>query len=274
MALASPFGLHPLAVEDALHRQSRPKLDLYPEGPFFVWLTPHLEETGVLRLDEADFFMYSGVLVTLHGNTSEAFDEVASEAGDLLRNGVDWVLHALLDRLVDSMLPIADAVGDRLEDVEDRMLAEPTKNDLEELYMLRRQLLALHRVVAPERDMIRTLSREREYVSEEVFRYFDDVVDHLMHAEESLETYREIGSAVMDIYLSAQSNRLNEIMKVLTVVTVVLGALTAISGIYGMNLLGGMWPPPDAKWSFGVVMGAMLFTAFVMSLYFRRKKWW
>lgn len=273
-ALAAPLGLHPLAVEDSLHRQSRPKLDLYPEGPFFTWLTPHLSESGVLSTDELDVFLYNRALVTAHDGVIEAIDEVASDAATLLPRGTDWILHGILDRLVDSVLPIADAVGDRLEDVEDRMLAEPSRHDLEELYALRRHLLALHRIVSPQRDMIRTLSRERQFVSEEVFRYFDDVVDHLLHVEESLETYRDIGSAVMDIYLSAQSNRLNEIMKVLTVVTVLIGAMTLVSGIYGMNLLEGMWPPPGASWSFPAIMAFMAVLGAAMAALFRRMKWW
>lgn len=272
--IAVPLGLHPLAVEDTLHRQSRPKLDLYPEGPFLVWLTPHLNDQGELTVEELDVFIGPTTLVTIHDGVVEAIDEVVHDASRLLSKGIDWVLHGILDRLVDSMLPIADAVGDMLEDVEDRMLSEPTPADLERLYRLRRQLLALHRIVSPERDIVLTLSRERDHISEDVYRYFNDVVDHLMRVEESLETYRDIGSAVMDIYLSAQSNRLNEIMKVLTVVTVLIGALTLISGIYGMNLLGGMWPPPEARWAFPSAMLAMAVVALIMAIYFRRKNWW
>ncbi|MDZ4169466.1 MAG: magnesium/cobalt transporter CorA [Coriobacteriia bacterium] len=272
--VGAPFGLHPLAVEDSLHPQRRPKLDLYPEGPFLTWLTAHSGEDGRLRIDELDVFCGPTYLVTLHDGVVEAIDEVARDAQRLMSKGPDWVLHGILDRLVDSMLPVADGIGDRLEDVEDRMLANPTPADLEELYSLRRQLLVLHRIVSPQRDMVRALTRERDHVSEEAYRYFDDVVDHLVHIEESLETYRDIGSAVMDIYLSAQSNRLNEVMKVLTVVTVLIGALTLLSGIYGMNLLGGMWPPPMEPWAFPAAMGAMLVLAGMMAVYFRRKNWW
>lgn len=273
-ALAAPLGLHPLAVEDSLHHQRRPKLDLYPEGPFFTWLTPHLSDEDNLTNEELDVFLYERFLVTTHDGVIEEIDEVASDAAALLPRGTDWILHGILDRLVDSVVPIADAIGDRLEDVEDRMLAQPTKHDLEELYELRRSLLSLHKIISPQRDMIRTLSRERSFVSEEAFRYFDDIVDHLLHVEESLETYRDIGSAVMDIFLTAQSNRLNEVMKVLTVVTVLIGAMTLVSGIYGMNLLEGMWPPPNAPWSFGAVMALMAAIGAVMALIFRRMKWW
>lgn len=272
--LEAPLGLHPLAVEDALHRQPRPKLDLYPEGPFLVWLTPHLTGNEVVVLRELDVFLGEGHLVTSHEGSVEAIDAVCTDIDRLMRLGPAWILHAIIDRLVDSLLPVVDGVGDQFEIVEDSMLDEPDREDLERLYALRRQLLVLHRTVAPERDIIRAIAREPQLVSADAYRYFDDIVDHLAHAEDSLESYRDIGSAVMDIYLSAQSNRLNEIMKVLTVVTVVIGALTLISGIYGMNLLGGMWPPPTAWWAFPSMVVVMIAVAAVMVAFFRRKKWW
>ena len=108
---------------------------------------------------------------------------------------------------------------------------------------MRRQLVQLHRIVAPERDTLRGLARERNFVSEEAYRYFQDVADHLARVEDSIETYRDVGAAAMDIYLSAQNNRMNEIMKQLTVVATIFMPLTLISGIYGMNVIKGMWPP-------------------------------
>jgi len=275
-AIAAPVGLHPLAVEDALDEQRRPKLDLYPEGPFLVWITPHMTANEKdITLTEIDVFLGAKALVTVHEGVSEEIDEVFGDGERTFRRGGDWVLHAILDRSVDSLLPVTDSIGDAIEDVEDRMLRpNPDRRDMERLHSLRRQLLVLHRIVAPERDIIRALARERDFVSEEAYRYFDDVVDHLLRVEDALETYRDVASAVMDIYLSAQSNRLNEIMKVLTVVTVVLGAVTAISGIYGMNVVRGMWPPVSEVWSFPAVVAAMLGVAVAMSMYFRRKNWW
>lgn len=273
-ALSGPFGIHPLAVEDALHHQPRPKLDLYPEGPFLVWLIPAPADSEAISVKEVDFVLCDTSLVTSHFGAIEAIDEVENDAEHLMHQGRDWVLHAIIDRLTDTLLPVADGMGDRLEEVEDRMLSKTNRKDLDELYRLRRQLLQVHRVVSPQRDIVRTLARERSIVSEEAFRYFDDVVDHLSHAEEALETYRDIGSAVMDIYLSAQSNRLNEVMKVLTVVTVLIGAATLISGIYGMNLLGGMWPPPDSPWGFWAVMGSMAVIAAALSYLFHKMEWW
>ena len=113
----------------------------------------------------------------------------------------------------------------------------------------------LHRIVAPERDVIRGVARERDVVSDDAYRYFQDVGDHLSRVQDSIETYQDVAASVMDVYLSAQNNRMNEIMKQLTVVATIFMPLTLLSGIYGMNLLRGMWPPPEAWWSFSLVVG-------------------
>lgn len=272
--ISIPLGLHPLAVEDSYKPQARPKLDLYPEGSFLVWLGPRLESDGSIAHDELDCYLSAGHLVTIHRGRAAAIDALMEDALRAMPQGPDWVLHGILDRMVDSLMPVVDAIGDRIESVEDRMLDDPRHADLEELYLIRRQLLLMHRSITPQRDMVRALARERDFVSEDAYRYFDDVVDHLTYVEQALDTYREVVSAVMDIYLSAQSNRLNEVMKVLTVVTVILGAATLISGIYGMNLIGGMWPSPSDPWGFGAAILSMLAVGTAMSVYFRRKNWW
>ena len=142
------------------------------------------------------------------------------------------------------------------------------------LHRIRRQLLQLHEIVAPERDVIRGVGRERDVVSDDAYRYFQDVGDHLSRVQDSIETYQDVAASVMDVYLSAQNNRMNEIMKQLTVVATIFMPLTLLSGIYGMNLIRGMWPPPESQWSFLAVVGLMVVIAAGMAVYFRKKNWW
>jgi magnesium transporter len=272
--LAREFGLHPLLVEDALHRQHRPKLDTFADGAFLAWLTPvRCVGDGIESL-ELDVFIGPEYLITVREDHSEAISDVVAEAERVMALGPDWLLHAIIDRLVDSVLPIADGLGDDLDDVEDALLGAPKPENLRSLYTIRRQLVQLHRIVAPERDILRGLARERGIVGEEAYRYFQDVADHLARVEDSIETYRDVGAAAMDIYLSAQSNRMNEIMKQLTVVATIVMPLTLISGIYGMNVIRCMWPPVSAVWSFWAVVVSMVAIAIGMALYFRRKNWW
>jgi magnesium transporter len=200
---------------------------------------------------------------------------VAKEIGRALAGGPDWTLHAIIDRLVDSALPLVDEMGDELNAIEDSMLDEnPRTEDLKRLHQVRRQLVRMHKVFAPERDVLRALARERDIVSEEAYRYFLDVGDHVARVLDSVETYQDVGASVMDVYLSAQNNRMNDIMKQLTVVATIFMPLTLISGIYGMNVTKGMWPPIGAAWSFALVILSMLTIGAAMALFFRRKKWW
>jgi len=273
--LAKTFDLHPLAVEDLAHPQTRAKLDIYPESLYFAWLTPRRREGDGVVVDEMDVVLGQKYLITVHENAIPAIEQIAKEAGMTLRSGADWTLHAIIDLQVDTTMPLVDDIGEELNTIEDAMLeTSPRQEDLRDLHQVRRQLVRLHRIVAPERDVLHSLARERDVVSEEAYRYFLDVGDHVARVLDSIETYQDVGASVMDVYLSAQNNRMNEIMKQLTVVATIFMPLTLMSGIYGMNLLVGMWPAPLGRWSFAIVVGGMFAIALSMALYFRKKRWW
>lgn len=273
-AVAKEFGLHPLAVEDCLHYPQRPKLESYGDSAFLIWIVPEGRAGDGLDLNELDAFLGERWLVTVHREPLDAVERVASEAQAHLSRGVDWVLHALLDLTVDKVFPLLDEVADRLEEIEDRMLERADPADLEALLGSKRLLIRIHKAIVPERDILRELVREEALVSPEAYRYFQDVADHLARVEDGVETYREVASGAMDVYLSSVNNRMNEIMKQLTVVATIFMPLTLISGIYGMNVVAGMWPPVQAAWSFAAICAAMAAIAVVMALYFRRKNWW
>jgi len=273
-AIKERFDLHPLAVEDSSHPQIRAKVDIYPTGLFLVWITPMRLDVDTVTSQELDVFIGRDYLVTLHEQPCNAIVSVASDPARTLKGGPDWTVHAVIDQLVDSDLPLVDSAGEELESVEERMLEVPRQEDLVSLQRIRRQLLRLHRIVSPERDVIRGVARERDIVSEDAYRYFGDVGDHLARVQDSIEIYQDVAASVMDVYLSAQNNRMNEIMKQLTVVATIFMPLTLLSGIYGMNLLEGMWPRPLGYWSFAIVVGSMMVIAASMAVYFRKKKWW
>ncbi len=270
--IASVFGLHPLAVEDTLHFPQRPKIDAYDGTLFLIWIAPTEVIDDDVRMQEIDAFMTRQALVTVHREPCPSIDRVAEEPQLYMTRGTDWTLHAIIDRLTDSAFPLVDAIGGRLEDIEDVMLEEASHEHLEELHRLRRVLLTVHRAMGPERDVLRELARQRDLVSEEAYHYFTDVGDHLARVEDALDTYREVASSAMDIYLSSVSNRTNAIMKQLTVVATIFMPLTLISGIYGMNFRY----LPELQWRygyFGVLVGMSGIVA-VMLLFFKRRGWW
>jgi magnesium transporter len=269
--VASTFGLHPLAVEDVLKDGQRPKLDSYDCGPFIVWIVPD-ESEGRIRSTEIDIFLGKESIVTCHSKPVLALDQVAADVAGPLRKGSCWVLHAIVDHAVDELLPIIDRVGDEVDTLEDRIMRLARKEDLQRLQYARRRLRAAHRVLGPERDVLRGLVREEAFVTVEAYRYFQDVGDHLARAEDALETVRDIASGAMDIYLSAVSNNLNVVMKRLTVVATIFMPGTLIAGVYGMNFQH----MPELAWRYGYLWawGLIVLITGSMLYYFKRSDWW
>ena len=269
------FDLHPLEIEDVLHLQHRPKIDLLPEKIFVSWLTPRCDSGGACAEPlELDIIIGRDFLITAHNEHIPALEKLGTDNGEGLSRGPDWAVHRVIDELVDTALPMVDAIGEQLDDLEDAMVRELDPEQLTKLHHLRRDLIHLHRIVSPERDIVRALARERDVVSQDAYRYFLDVGDHLARVEDAIETYRDVASSVMDIYLSVQNNRMNDIMKQLAVVATIFMPLTLISGIYGMNVIVGMWPPVTKVWSFWAVLIGMVGIGIGMLWYFRRKRWW
>jgi len=270
-AVSARVPLPPLAIEDCLHFPQRPKIEANDGSLFMVWIAPCLRDDR-FEASELDVFLGDRWLITVHHEPLAAIDAVALEAHTHLGLGPDWLLHAVIDRVVDDVFPVVDEVADRLDRLQDEMLERADRSQLEELYDTRRDLLHMHKTVAPERDMLRALVREREVVSAEAYRYFQDVADHLARVEDSIDTYREVAAAAMDIYLSAQSNRMNAIMKQLTIVATIFMPLTLITGVYGMNFKY----LPELGWRYGYfgVLVAMVLIAAGMLAFFKSRDWW
>lgn len=271
-AVRDRFGLHPLAIEDCLHFPQRVKVDLYPDLLFMVWAFPDHVGIGKQSI-ECDIFLGKGFLITSHREPIVPIDQVAADAECALESGPDWTLHALLDRGVDGLFPELDSFSDRLNTVEDALLADPDEQDLQALYGIKRELITAYRIVAAERDALRSIARREQLISSDAYMYFQDVGDHLERVVEGIETYREVSSGAVDIYLSAVNNRLNDVMKRLTLVATIFMPLSFITGVFGMNLTRGMWPSPESVWSFAAVNLFMLTVALLMIAYFRRKRW-
>ncbi len=270
--LAAIFDLHPLAVEDCLHFPQRPKVDAYDQAVFLVWLVPGSVDDSGLQTYELDIFLGRDFLITSRREDVDALDDVAARAAGTMARGVAWLLHAILDRAVDDVFPVIEGISDELGRLEDAMLDGAKPEHLHRLHRAKRTLLALHRIVVPERDVIRGLARLESYVDEQAYLYFQDVGDHLARMIESVETFRDVASGTMDIYLSAQSNRMNEIMKQLTVIATIFMPLTLITGVYGMNF--HYMPELTWRWGYFAVLGVMSAIAAGMVWYFRRRDWW
>jgi magnesium transporter len=259
-------------VEDCLHWPQRPKYDVYPEVTFLIWLLPRYTVGNGVESAELDVFLGREHLVTVHAEPLQAIDLVADSVGEYLPRGVEWTLHTILDLAVDDALPIAEQLSDELEELEDAMLENARPEHLERLHSARRAIVQLHKIVTPEREIVRGLARLEAFVAPEAYMYFQDIGDHLARVADSVDTYRDVASSAMDLYLSAVSNRMNAVMKQLTVIATIFMPLTLISGIYGMNFDH----MPELAWRYGYfgILGSMVAITVGMLYVFKRRGWW
>ncbi|MDO8616594.1 MAG: magnesium/cobalt transporter CorA [Dehalococcoidia bacterium] len=278
--LTDVFSFHPLTIEDCVSPHLDPaKIDDHGEYIFIVVqaLAGYVPDEE-LEAFEVDFYLGSNYVVSCHQQPATAiehFRERVRRDEGLLSHGADWLLHGLLDALVDEYLPIVDAVDDTIDQIEEKVLHRPETRLLEQVMMVKRNALRLRRATTPQRDIMNRLSRGEypKLIREETAIYYRDVYDHLVRIEYLVEALRDLADGALQTYLSVVSNRLNQVMKVLTVAVVPLTVGTLISGIYGMNLTAGFWPPSDSEWGFGAVVAFMVVVAVLTLVYFRYRRW-
>jgi magnesium transporter len=279
-AFAEKYQLHPLAVEDVLHRVQTPKAEDYPgsedlPGRLFVVARAIEEHDGRLRSDQVSFFLGRTTLLTFHERHADDLQPVLQRiqtAGSRLRqNDVSFLLYVLLDGIVDHFFPVLERFSERLEDVEEELLGRPSQATLQRIHSIKRELLLVRRAAWPTRELIAQLQRDKhECLSETAQTYLRDAYDHCVQIIDLVETYREIASGLAETYVSLVSNRTNEIMKVLTVIGTIFIPLTFLAGVYGMNM-----PIPEnasplaypAFWAVCVGLSAG------MLLWFRHRGW-
>ena len=283
------FGLHPLAIEDAVHSHQRPKVDRYREHLFAAVYAAWLDETEErhapgteghrhveLVTTEVDVFVGCRYLITVRKDPRWDIEPVLrrwDKGENLLEQGVSFLLHGLLDQIVDEYGLVTESLEDRLDDVEEQLLADQSDGDLQgDLLELRRAAVGLRKVVLPLREGFTTLMDNQILdISDEMKPYFGDVKDHVLRVGGDLETIQELLLNAIQLNMSIASNRLNVIMKQLTSWAAIIGSNTVVAGIYGMNYR--LWPHNDNELGFWVAIGVMLAASVVLYLYFRRKDW-
>ena len=272
---AKELNLHPLAVEDAQQRHERPKIDQYDDHYFIVFYALEEPSPGVVREVEISIFMSQNAIVTVHEGdfSARAAVEKRFREGKLQTTGL--LLHALLDTVVDQYFKIVDALGDRVELLESMVVggeAPDYDTSIRELFVLKRDLVRIRHLIAPERDVLTVLVRGDIRELRETGRraYFQDVYDHISRVTDEIDTFRELTSNVIDAHLASVSNRLNEVVKVLTSMATVLLVLTVVTGFFGQN-----WKfiPYDSEPLFLASLIFMVAVAAGTAYYFRRKGW-
>jgi len=273
--LVSYFNFHPLAIEDCVSETPLPKVDDFGEYIFLVLHGSRMLTEGRSATNEVNFFLGRNYLVTYHYRTSrsilDARDRCLKNLPSVAR-GADFLLHEILDRMVDHYFPVLEQVEKAMEEVEAEVFSNPRKETLNKIVKLKKDVILLRRVILPQQEIVNRLSRDNfSVISTKADAYYRDIYDHIASISGLADVYRDQLSGTMEAYLSVVSNRLNEIMKVLTMFTATLMPLTLITGIYGMNFSN--MPELHTRYGYFAVLGSMGVIATGLVIYFRKKKW-
>jgi magnesium transporter len=282
--LGDVFGLHPLVLEDIVNVPQRPKVEEHGDQLLIIarMVTLH-EDDKTFESEQVSLILGKHYLLTVQEEPRyDCFgpirERIRTGKGAIRRSGTDYLAYSLIDSIIDGFFPVLEAYGEQLEELEDEVVATPTRATLQKIHDIRRELLTLRRAIWPQRDLINALIRDgNELLSNEVTVYLRDCYDHAIQVLDMVETYREVASSLMDVYLSSVGNRMNEIMKFLTVISVIFIPLTFIAGVYGMNFNPEVSPfnMPELNWYFGYPLCMAFMTSIAGSLVyiFWRKGW-
>jgi len=278
--IGSCFDLHPLVLEDIVHTEQRPKMEDFDDYVFIIlkMLASVEKDDGEeeIRSEQVSLIVGRGFVISFQETDGDVFDPVRDRIrmtkGKMRRMGADYLAYALIDAVVDNYFLILEDVGEDLEALEDELIRNPAPDTSQQIHEMKRDMIFLRKSVWPLREVISRLARgESEIFEESTEIYLRDVYDHTVQVIDTIETFRDILSEMLDIYLSSISNRMNEVMKVLTIIATIFIPLTLVAGIYGMNF--EYMPELRWHWGYPAVLLFMLFVGLVMVFYFRKKGW-
>ncbi|CAN5207236.1 magnesium/cobalt transporter CorA [soil metagenome] len=290
------FNIHPLTLEDISNTNQRPKFEDYEN--YLVTIMKMIFEDNNLKLESDDALVSEQLSIVLLNNQTlltfqeadggDVFDiirdRLRSGKGRLRKCSADYLAYSLLDAVIDSYFDVLEKIGDEVELLEDNLIDHPTPAMLHQLHHIKRQMVYFRKAVWPMRELINNLQRsESDLIAESTTIYLRDAHDHTVRVIDTVETYRDLLSGMMDLYMSSVSNRMNEVMKTLTIITTIFVPLTFIAGVYGMNFqtkdpITGKFEPlnmPELYSPYGyvIVWGIMIVISVSLLIYFRRKKW-
>ncbi len=282
--LGRMFNLHPLALEDMVNVPQRPKSDEFPDQQLIITRMVTLDDDGELVTEQLSILFGPGFVLTVQEEPDvDCLDplraRIHANKGPIRKSGSDYLAYALADAVIDGFYPVLERIGEKLEELELQVsdLDRPTSASTE-IFQMKRDLLTVRRAVWPQRDLLSGLLRDSsKHIRPETRVYIRDTYDHAVQVMDMVETFREIASGLMDLYMTGVSHRLNEVMKVLTILSTIFLPMTFVAGVYGMNFDASASPfnMPELHWVFGYPFSllVMIASAGGLLLYYRRKGW-
>jgi magnesium transporter len=280
--LAQSFGMHELYVEDILNVGQRPKSEISDEQIFLILSLP-IKTGNKVHIEQISLFLTKNTLVSFATGNINPFpaivDRLKNKLSKLRKQNIDYLMYALVDTIIDHGYPLLEAYSEQIQSLEDELLATKSESLLGDIHKVRRDLLLVRRRLWPQREVINEILRadDNPLLSDNTLLHFRDCHDHVISIMEMLETYHEMTSSLMELYLTSVSLKLNDVMKFLTIFTTIFIPPTLIVGLYGMNFNPSASPfnMPELNWQYGylLVLGLIAVTIGAMLLFFKRKKW-
>ena len=270
------FNIHPLLLEDVMNTEQRPKVEDFGKYMYFTLKMVYLDGRKRICVEQISIILGDTYVISFQEQTGDVFETIRQrlrdKKGRIRSQKADYLAYSLIDSIIDNYFVILESIGEVIEELEEEVVEQPTRKTLQNIHMLKRNMLYLRRSVWPLREVISYLQRsESDLIEDNTGFYLRDVYDHTIQVIDTLESFRDMVSGMLDIYLSSISNKMNEVMKVLTIIATIFIPLTFIAGVYGMNFK--FMPELQWKWGYFVTLGVMLVVVIGMIIFIKRKKW-
>jgi magnesium transporter len=276
--LGDCYGIHPIVLEDVANTMQRPKMLDFGDYIFITLKMLYFDENATkgVKVEQVSLIFGSNFVISFQEDIGDVFDPVRDRIrkgkGKIRHSGADYLAYSLIDSIVDGYFIVFEWLGEQIEEVQERLVGAPTSENLQTIHYLKNEMIELRKAVWPLRDVISNLDRsDSSLIKKDTTIFLRNVYGHTIEIIETIESFRDLISGMIDIYLSSVSMKLNEVMKYLTVIATIFIPLTFIVGIYGMNFRN----MPELRWRFGypAVMSVIMLVGVLMLIYFRRKRW-
>lgn len=275
--LGKYFNLHPLVLEDIVNTEQRPKIEDYGDYIFVVIkMLSFDDKSKEVSSEQVSLILGNNYVISFQERKGDVFDHLRErlrkEKTKFRKSGADYLFYSLIDAVVDHYFLILEKLGDHIEDIEEAVSSSDDENTVREIYALKREILMLRKSIWPLREIVNSIQKSIfPLFKKSTLPYFRDIYDHTVQVIETVESYRDLSSSILDMHMTIVSNRMNEIMKVLTIIATIFIPLTFVAGIYGMNFK--YMPELDWKSGYPLALGVMGIIAVIMLIFFKRKKW-
>ena len=270
-------SLHPLLLEDIMNTDQRPKIEDFGDYIFIILkMIYNNEKKNEIEIEQVSLILGLNFVISFQEREGDVFNSIRERIrrgkGKIRKSGADYLAYTLIDAIVDNYFVILEGTGEKIEEMEEKLITNPTPKTLQGIHNLKRDMIFLRKSVWPLREVISGLQRtESSLIKESTGIYLRDVYDHSIQVIDTIETFRDMISGMLDIYLSSISNKMNEVMKLLTIIATIFIPLTFIAGVYGMNFV--YMPELQLRWGYFATLFIMAVVSVFMLIYFRKKKW-